>query len=404
MMKALACAAAAVLAWQGAAMAQRSSHDHHHHASAAACAEPTLRCADKVTPTFASDGTLWLAFAAAQKVLVARSSDSGHSFAPPLSINAEPLELDLGPEARPKIAVDGQGCVAVAFAVFKDRALNGQVFHTRSTDGGKTFAPPRPITNDPESQRFETLAFDDVGSLFAAWLDKRGRAAARARNEKYDSAELAFAWSNDQGETLSDARIAQNNTCECCALAIAFAAAGRPVVAFRNIFEGGARDHAIVTFSDLQTPGPVNRVSVDDWRTDVCPHQGPSLAISPDGVYHVSWFTNGLRRKGLFYARSQDSGRTFSKPLAVGDQQRASSQPYLVALPQALWLAWKQFDGETTTVSAMVSHDSGSTWSAPRVVAQTADASDHPLLVTDGRHAFLSWQTRAQGYRLIELE
>jgi hypothetical protein len=52
----------------------------------------------------------------------------------------------------------------------------------------------------------------------------------------------------------------------------------------------------------------------------------------------------------------------------------------------------------------MVSHDSGSTWSAPRVVAQTADASDHPLLVTDGRHAFLSWQTRAQGYRLIELE
>ena len=43
----------------------------------------------------------------------------------------------------------------VAFAVFKDKAFNGQVFYSHSSDGGRSFAAPVPITANPESQRFE---------------------------------------------------------------------------------------------------------------------------------------------------------------------------------------------------------------------------------------------------------
>src|SRR5207344_1797675 len=150
------------------------------------------------------------------------------------------------------------------FAIFKDSAFNGQVFYSRSDDGGLTFAPPRPITADPESQRFEAIAFDPDGSLFAAWLDKRNRAPARARGQAYTGGALAFAWSKDAATTFSDARIAQDNTCECCRLGIAFAGPGRPVVLFRNIFGESVRDHAVTTFADAATPGPVYRVSVDD--------------------------------------------------------------------------------------------------------------------------------------------
>ena len=117
--------------------------------------------------------------------------------------------------------------------------------------------------------------------------------------------------------TFSETRIAFDNTCECCRLAVAFAAAGRPVVAFRNVFDNTVRDHAVVTFADPQTPGPIRRVSVDNWKTDVCPHQGPTLAVGSDGSYHVAWFTNGSARKGLFYASSTDQGQTFSPPGAM---------------------------------------------------------------------------------------
>jgi hypothetical protein len=391
---------AVLLLSQGVATAQMQ----HNHAARQDCNEPTLKCATKVTPTFGPDGALWLAWAAAGKLSVARSIDLGRTFTPPVAVNQEPLELDWGPDARPKIAVDRDGRIFVAFAIFKDKAFNGQVLYTRSTDGGRSFAPPVPITANIESQRFEAIALDADGSLFAAWLDKRNRVPAKARNETYIGAALAFAWSNDHGATVSDTRIAKDNTCECCRLGVAFAGPGRPVIVFRNVFGGTVRDHAVMTFANPSTPGPAYRISVDDWETDACPHHGPSLALSADGTYHVTWFTNGSVRKGLFYARSSDGGRTFSEPIAVGRDDRNPSHPYLLAANNALWLVWKEFDGDKTTVPAMVSHDDGRTWSPPVVVAETSKASDHPLLATDGRRAFLSWQTQGEGFRFMPLE
>jgi hypothetical protein len=390
----------ALLSLQSPAMGQMS----HEHGSERACAEATLRCASKVTPTFAPDGTLWLAWAAGGKVSVARSPDLGRTFTAAVSVNPEPLALDWGPDARPKIAIDREGTVVVAFAIFKDKAFNGQVLYSRSTDGGRSFATPVPITDNPESQRFEAIALDGDGTLFAAWLDKRNRVPAKARSEDYVGAGLAFSWSNDHGMTVSESRIAQDNTCECCRLGIAFAGRGRPVIAFRNVFGGTVRDHAVMTFADARTPGPIYRVSVDDWKTDICPHHGPSLAISADGSYHVTWFTNGSVRKGLFYARSSDGGHTFSNPVPVGRPDRSPSHPYLIAANGALWLVWKEFDGEKTRVPAMTSQDNGLTWSTPSVVAETSNASDHPLLVANGQRVFLSWQTQSEGFRFIPLE
>jgi hypothetical protein len=47
----------------------------------------------------------------------------------------------------------------------------------------------------------------------------------------------------------------------------------------------------------------------------------------------------------------------------------------------------------------MVSHDNGERWSAARPVATTREESDHPIPLSDGARAFLSWQTRQDGYR-----
>lgn len=389
------------LLWPGVAAAQMA---HGHGDEKHQCAEPALRCASAATPVFAPDGSLWLTWAAAGWVSVAHSTDLGRSFSPAVAVNLEPLRLDTGPDERPKIAIDKSGGIAVAYAIFKDSAFNGEVFYTRSVDGGLTFAPPRPITSDPESQRFEAIAFDPEGSLFAAWLDKRKRASARAKGEAYTGASLAFAWSKDGAVTFSEARIAKDNTCECCRLGIAFAGAGRPVVLFRNIFGESVRDHAVTTFADAATPGPIYRVSVDDWGIDVCPHHGPSLSLGDGGTYHVTWFTEGRARQGLFYARSTDGGRTFSSPMPIGLADRSPSRPFVLAATGTVWMVWKEFDGEQTTVNLMASRDDGKSWSAPKALAQTSDASDHPLLVSDNGRVFLSWMTRADGYRLLPLE
>ncbi|MEA2888276.1 MAG: hypothetical protein QOD11_2636 [Bradyrhizobium sp.] len=392
--------AIAVALWQIAAFAQMN----HQHATEAACEGAELRCASKVTPAFASDGTLWLAWMAGGQISVAHSKDAGRGFSTPVSVTKERLNLDWGPDARPKIAVDAKGDVVLAFSIFRDKAFNGQVLTTRSVDGGESFAPPRPITSSKESQRFEAVGLDADGSVFAAWLDKRNRVPAQQAGKKYDGAGLFFASSKDGGATYSEAHLAADNTCECCRLGLAFAGPGRPVVMFRNIFEGGVRDHAVITFSDPATPGEVRRVSKDDWQIAACPHHGPSLAVSAAGTYHVTWYTGGKARKGLFYARSQDEGRTFSDPIPIGRAERNPTRPYVLATPRGVTIAWKEFDGEKTTVNVMTSHDDGQNWSKPVTVAATTDTSDHPLLVSDGQKTYLSWMTKADGYRIQPIE
>jgi hypothetical protein len=262
----------------------------------------------------------------------------------------------------------------------------------------------RPITPNNESQRFEAIAFDRSGTLLAAWLDKRNRVPAREAGRKYDGAGLFFATSKDGGASYSDARLAADNTCECCRLALAFDPSDHPVVLFRNIFEGGVRDHAIMTFADAATPGELHRVSRDDWQIAACPHHGPSLSISTAGTYHVAWYTNGKARKGLFYAHSRDGGKTFSDPLPIGQSVKNPSLPQIIASSHGTAIVWKEFDGEKTTINLMTSVDDGESWSPPRVISSTTDASDHPLLVSDGRRSYLSWMTKADGYRFQPIE
>src|SRR3954466_500975 len=147
---------------QGSASAQMS----HNHASEAACEETVLRCATKVTPAFGPDGRLWLAWMAGGHVLVASSGDAGQSFSSPVQVTKEKLNLDWGPDARPKIVLNREGRITLAFSTFKDKAFNGQVLVSHSSDGGKSFVETAPITPNTESQRFEALALDADGTVF----------------------------------------------------------------------------------------------------------------------------------------------------------------------------------------------------------------------------------------------
>ena len=374
------------------------------HGAAGACHQAALACASTVTPLLAGDGSLWLAFDTDGQVYVTHSGDRGRNFSKPVAITREKVQLDTGPDARTALAVDKQGRVFVAYEIFKDKNFNGEVFFSRSTDQGKSFSTPRPLVDNDASQRFATLTVGPEGDLFAAWLDKRGVVAAEKQGKTYPGAALGYEWSRDGGASFTPSKIAKDNTCECCRLGVAFTAPGRPAVVFRNVFGGIVRDHGIITFVNETTPGPFSRVSVDNWKLDGCPHQGPSLTLSDKGTYHVVWSTQGDARKGLFYARSKDGGKSFSAPMPLDANAHDASRPFVTAVPGQVWLAWKDFDGETATVNVRVSHDDGASWSAPRVAAETTDASDHPMLVNDGHRAYLSWMTKVDGYKFLPLE
>lgn len=400
----LASAVASQPADPPAPAASRAGGMGHAGHAATACTSTALACASAVTPFIDSRGTLWLVWVAGGSVSSARSTDGGRSFTPAVEIGRHGSVLDLGSDAKPQIVVDAKGRAVVAYGVFKDKNWNAQVMVSTSADGGASFSTPRSLSADGASQRFPALAIDAQGAVVATWLDKRTAAAARRKGISQSGAALAFARSVDGGATFDTERIAQDRTCECCRIALTIDPQGRPVALFRNIFEGRERDHAVLTFTRSGEPGAAYRVAEDRWAIDACPHHGPSVAVAADGSVLAAWFTQGQARQGLFAARSADGGQHFSMPQTVGDPQQQPGRPALLARGDTVWLAWKEFDGQRILVKLRKSQDAGRNWSADRIVAETRSTADHPVLLSDPRHLYLSWMTRDEGYRLLPLD
>jgi hypothetical protein len=367
-------------------------------AAAASPLGPQAESSSTPTAALAADGRLWVVWVEGSHVYAGASRDLGRTFASVMRVNPEPEKIDANGEARPKIALGRKGDVYVSYTRRLKKPFTGDVRFSRSIDGGKTFSAPITVNDDgiPTGHRFDALSVSPRGDVHLFWIDKRhGHADA-----SYAGAALYMAVSTDRGRTFGANRKVKDHVCECCRLAVAWDG-DTPIVLFRDLMEGGVRDHSIARV-DRDGRASVRRVTIDGWEINGCPHHGPSVAAG-DGVVHVAWFTGaGVNGAGTFYRRSVTGGE-FAEPVPIGDGKNVG-RPQLAAHGKRVWLLWKEtLAGEGSAVRAMTSADSGATWSAAREIARSAGTSDHPLLITSGAEAYLSWFTKAEGYRVVPL-
>lgn len=387
---------------------------HGQHATGPAAADPcrdntqpaSLHCAQAVSARFDRDGRLGLVWAQHGHVYVNYSDDKGKSFSTPRAVNRVPEAVIARGENRPKLAWGPRGELYISWTQALTKRFTGHIRFARSLDRGKTFSEPL-IVNDERSEishRFETLAVDGEGRVFLAWLDKRDQAAAQARGVPYAGAAVYYSWSDDQGSSFKANRKLADNSCECCRVMADITPSGQPVLMWRHVFPTHIRDHAVLTFSDIERPGDMLRVSFDNWQVDACPHHGPAISIDDKGGYHFVWFNNAQQRKGIFYARSADRGQNLSEPLSIGNYAQSAAHADILAQGQRLYLVWQEFDGSQTRIQLMRSEDLGRNWQAPELIAKASGEVDYPFLLADREAVFVSWQTAATGFKLIRLE
>lgn len=363
-----------------------AQHDHGR-------AKPALA----LSAAFDAEGRLWRAEARERHVWVSYSEDKGRSYSAPIRVNATPENIAAEGENRPKIAFAPSHRIYLSWTQSLDKPYSGNVRFSRSLDGGKTFSEPITVNDNREiiSHRFDALLVDGVGRIHLTWLDKRD-----ARDKSYVGATLYHAISEDGGQSFKANQRLAANSCECCRVVMALDRDGVPLVFWRHIFGRNVRDHALLKLDDKST---LMRVSHDQWAVDACPHHGPTLAVATDGTRHLAWYNNAPERHGLFYAHMTPDGQ-LAQSLAFGSFAAQASHPSVIARGALVVLAWKEFDGERSVIQDMTSSDSGKTWGAPRCIAASAGASDHPLLIADGATAYLSWNTALEGHRLWPIE
>ena len=370
------------------------------------CADVTqparLRCATAPSSVFDQNNRLWLAWAYAGHVYVNYSDDVGKTFSTPVAVNRKPEAISARGENRPKIAVGTKNDIYVSWTKPLEKRFTGHIRFSHSTDAGEYFSEPVIVNDDlsVSGHRFEALGINDKGDVYLSWLDKRDRDLARKNGDKYHGAALYYARSDNAGKSFKANKKVIDHSCECCRVVMKMDDQ-LPVILWRNIYGKNTRDHSLVKFIESDKPGKVERVSFDNWQVDSCPHHGPDMSVAENGLYHLTWFDNAPESHGLFYSRRNVNG-TYDKAINFGDYNAAASHPNVLNIGDKVWLVWKQFDGKQESIWLQHSTDAGLSWLKAEKVAVAKNA-DYPFLLSNGRQAFIQWQTADSGFKLIPL-
>jgi predicted methyltransferase len=336
----------------------------------------------------------WAAAAGAgSDIYVATSRDEGATFGAPVQVNRVAGDGRVGGEIPPRVALHARAGadepeVVVAWNA-KDQ--NTEIRVARSTDGGRRFGPPVSLQSAGAAgdRGWHALALDDQGTAHVLWLDHRGLAAGKKGEHQHKGEHDGVAMAQMSslryatfGARASADREITPGVCYCCKTAVVALGGGRLVSAWRHVYAGNLRDIAFTESRDGgATFAPAARVSEDGWAINGCPDDGPALAADPAGGVHIAWPTviPGDEPQGaLFYAPLQASGRFAARVrIPTLGSPKPSHPQVAVDGTGRLFVAWDESLDGVRTAAFSVADRSGA---VVRFGAPTRLASDGPTL------------------------
>lgn len=371
----------------------------------------SVHCGKTPSSVFDQDGRLWVVFEFQQALYVSKSENQGQSFSTATKVNSIPESIYTNGENRPKIVLGPEGEIYISWTKKTDGRFTGDIRFSRSTDSGKSFSNPVTINDDGllTSHRFDSLKVAKSGTIFMSWIDKRDNFKAdkngvftKKKGNNLNGA-IYTSFSIDSGQTFSKNSRLALSSCVCCRIAMTATSDNAMAIAWRHVYPGSHRDHA---FAVIDTDGiklAPNRVSMDNWKIDACPHHGPSMTEDLNSKLHLVWFTASNTRKGIYYGRlnskSDEPDNLFNLSKVA-----SASHPYIQIHKNELLIVWKEFDGKKTQIIKVSSDDFGKSWSTKMVISETTGESDHPFLISNKQQVWLAWLTEKEGMKFTSIE
>lgn len=262
----------------------------------------------------AAGSTVAMVFGSGESIWLAKSSDSGRSFAAPSKIADVPKML-AGRHRGPRIAITGNTMIVTAIPSGSD------LFYWRSTDGGRTWSKPGIINDKSTAARegLDAIAADAHGHVAAVWLDDRLPGGKR----------LWGAFSEDAGATWSkNIQLYDGTICECCHPSLLALGDDEFAVMWRNKLEG-SRDLYVMRLRNGRPAGPAEKQGTGTWKLDACPMDGGGIALR-DGKIVTAW----RREHDIYFAHNGHETK-----LGTG------MDPALAAGAKGAYMAWTRDKG-----------------------------------------------------------
>ncbi len=354
-----------------------------------------------VSVNFAPDGRLWRLTPTKHAIYIDYSNDEGLTYSAPVRLNKKDQKISVWPENPAAIEISQSGRINVLY--YADEQQKSTSFFSYSADNGQSFSQPILISNQAQTAMhyMDKMLIDAEDNTYLFWHDARHE----VHDEKQTEGVLSLYYSK---KTVSDDSEFNNQflskgICSCCRTATALSNTQKPVIFARMVFDDGIRDHALIRMNEEGIWQPANKVTNDDWKIEACPEHGPAIAIDNKNRTHLTWFTLGEKRQGIFYRQTDDFGKTLSEPMALGNTSQLPSHADILALNHRVIIVWKEFDGEQITLHSKESKDGGKSWIEIPLALKSKSKNSHPKLITNNTDIFLSWTSENQGHQLIKL-
>ena len=301
----------------------------------------------------------------------------------------------------PALAVQADGrMIAVWFVNNPSQPGSGHhggAYHaafSTSTDGGSTWASPRPLARGSDAVEFVALQPTADGRVLAFWLDSRNREKNGDRQSLYAN------FINGEGPDM----LLDDSVCDCCQITTATTPSG-VLVAYRGRSEKEVRDIRLVDYRNGQWSQP-RPLHVDNWIIAACPVNGAQLAGRGLQVA-ATWFTSAERQPRVFHKMSTDGGETFGREVRIDLGRPQGRVDNLFLADGTTMVTWLESatDGKDGGIYLRSISPAGAL-SEPQLLANASEsrAGGFPRsAVRDAKRFLLSYTLEAQPSQVVTL-
>lgn len=314
--------------------------------------------------------------------------------------------VDLHGENMPKIIFKPNNEIIAVWGInnpSEKKKYGGLVNYSQSFDNGKSWTKATSLVKDTASidQRYFDIDLLPNGEVAVIWLDNRSKTDT-------EGSTLYYAETNGILGFVNEKPIAET-TCQCCRTDLFVSKNGTINTAFRDIIDGEIRDMVLTYSSDNGNTFSVPaRISPDNWKIKGCPHTGPTMTESENGL-HFAWYTSG-GGAGVFYSNSQDDGNHFSKRDIVCDNP-TSKHPQITSLNnQDILIVWDEAKEKkgvfTSQIGLQHRKNDGKTVSTRYISPKKENATFPVIEAINKNQLVVAWSQNSESvfYKIISLD
>jgi hypothetical protein len=256
-----------------------------------------------------------------------------------------------------------------------------------SADQGVTWSEPlAPHTDGTLTEHGFVSLFADGQDLGAVWLDGRNMSAGHGHGG--GDMTIRFARLAADGTRTDEAEI-DARTCECCQTDVAVTDQG-PIVVYRDRSPEEVRNIVVSRRIDgaWSAPTPVHD---DAWTIPGCPVNGPAIVAVGNAVA-VAWFSAPGDVAQVKVAFSTDAGASFGAPVRIDDGDPAGRVDLLALDNGSVLVSWIERTEGGAAVRVKHVASNGRAGPAIDVAASSAErASGFPRMARSGDDILFAW-------------